>query len=236
MSTQQPGPSLPQVVNVVLAVVLGLSIVGFIIGIRPATSDAGLMLRPVPVSRGVVQSQPYKKLGQRARKQTTVTSDLARLRAGIPAATAKVPPQTDEQRKAALAARAARRAFDGAPPVVPHPVDNQGPVACLSCHRHGMRLAGRSAPAMSHKELASCTQCHVPGTAGPAPAVGSATSFVGLASPGKGDRAWQGAPPLIPHATHMREKCASCHGVNGRPGLRTSHPERVSCMQCHVPR
>ena len=29
--------------------------------------------------------------------------------------------------------------------------------------------------------------------------------------------------------------CLGCHGVNGKSGMQTSHPERVSCTQCHAP-
>jgi len=33
----------------------------------------------------------------------------------------------------------------------------------------------------------------------------------------------------------MREDCMSCHGPQGLFGLRTPHPDRPSCLQCHVP-
>ena len=237
MSNHEPGPSVPQVVNVALAVVVGLSVVGFVFGIRPADSSAGLGLSQIPSARGVVPSQPYRALRNRSLgRSALVTSDLDRLRSHIPAVTAKVPPQTEQQKKEALAARAARRAFDGAPPTLPHPVDQQSAEGSLACHEMGIRLKGRIAPVMSHKAYASCTQCHTAAVNGQAGAVQVPSSFSGLASPGKGDRAWPGAPPLIPHTTQMREACAACHGVNGRPGLRTSHPERQNCVQCHVPR
>ncbi len=57
--------------------------------------------------------------------------------------------------------RAQRRAFEGAPPTVPHPVDQAGFPACLTCHREGMDVAGRMAPATSHPERGNCLQCHV---------------------------------------------------------------------------
>jgi cytochrome c-type protein NapB len=60
-------------------------------------------------------------------------------------------------------------------------------------------------------------------------------SFVGLNPPLKGTRAWPLAPPTIPHSTLMRSDCLSCHGPQGLYGLRTPHPERQSCVQCHVP-
>jgi cytochrome c-type protein NapB len=60
-------------------------------------------------------------------------------------------------------------------------------------------------------------------------------AFVGSVSPSKGSRAWPQAPPTIPHPTFMRNDCMSCHGPNGLFGLRTPHPDRQSCFQCHVP-
>ncbi|HRC56557.1 MAG TPA: hypothetical protein PKU97_11575, partial [Kofleriaceae bacterium] len=61
------------------------------------------------------------------------------------------------------------------------------------------------------------------------------SAFVGLPAPGRGERAWPGAPPTIPHTTWMRERCDSCHGVWGASGLRSTHPWRQSCTQCHAP-
>jgi cytochrome c-type protein NapB len=59
--------------------------------------------------------------------------------------------------------------------------------------------------------------------------------FVGTKAPLKGTRAWPQAPPTMPHRTLMREDCLSCHGPQGLFGLRTPHPDRRSCTQCHVP-
>ena len=50
-----------------------------------------------------------------------------------------------------------------------------------------------------------------------------------------GNRAWSIAPPEIPHRTFMQERCESCHGVNGRDAIRSTHPWRQSCEQCHAP-
>ena len=44
-----------------------------------------------------------------------------------------------------------------------------------------------------------------------------------------------GSPPLIPHDIQGRQKCAACHvGPSSPRELRTSHPERLNCMQCHI--
>jgi nitrate reductase (cytochrome), electron transfer subunit len=95
---------------------------------------------------------------------------------------------------------------------------------------------------MSHAHLADCTQCHVPAQSPLWPLAQPAlleplteNSFVGLAAYGRGVRAWPQAPPTIPHPTFMRSDCMSCHGPLGAQALRTAHPERQSCTQCHVP-
>ena len=42
--------------------------------------------------------------------------------------------------------------------------------------------------------------------------------------------------PSIPHPLEGRENCLACHtGPAAREEIRTSHPERERCQQCHVP-
>lgn len=149
---------------------------------------------------------------------------------------------TEEQRLEAITQRQARRAFDGAPPVVPHPIPQDSTAACLACHGNGMAIKDRVAPKISHAHYGSCTQCHVPAQTGPRIAdepalLASLTDnvFSGAIAPTKGERAWAGAPPTIPHSTLMRSDCNSCHGPTGLYGLRTPHPDRQSCVQCHAP-
>jgi cytochrome c-type protein NapB len=134
--------------------------------------------------------------------------------------------------------RATRRAFDGAPPVIPHPIGSNGAAACLACHADGFALANRRASPIPHEAYASCTQCHVRSTAPFTRVAGNAaaevpSTWTGLRSPGAGEEAYTGAPPALPHSTRMRERCDSCHGADGAVPLRTPHPERRSCLQCH---
>lgn len=142
-------------------------------------------------------------------------------------------------------ARASRRAFAGAPPVIPHPVAQRDYPSCLACHADGLRIDTRIAPAMSHRLIENCMQCHTTQQAAAPPPLRAASaeqpssatiagnSFEG-AREGVGERAYLGAPPQMPHTTFMRETCASCHGVLGQ-GIRTTHPERANCLQCHAP-
>ena len=58
--------------------------------------------------------------------------------------------------------------------------------------------------------------------------------FAGEQTTPAGARAYEGAPPTIPHRTLMRENCMSCHGEGGTSAIRTSHPDRQSCTQCHA--
>jgi cytochrome c-type protein NapB len=145
--------------------------------------------------------------------------------------------QTEAERQAALQDRATRRAYDGAPPTIPHAIDQRSYPDCLSCHERGAKIGGKVAPRISHERYDSCTQCHVVASSplpdGETPVVESA--FDGLRPESRGERAWPGAPPTIPHTTRMRSQCVSCHGPGGLNGMRSSHPYRQSCTQCHAP-
>ncbi len=151
---------------------------------------------------------------------------------------------TKNERRAAILARESLRAFDGAPPVVPHPIDQISSSSCMNCHSAtGPQpvIAGRTPARMSHTFLSNCTQCHV-ASSGHGEGVtdwklglGSIeTRFAGLSIAAAGDRAYPEAPPVIPHTIRMRENCYSCHGSGRVNALTTSHPERQNCTQCHA--
>ena len=146
------------------------------------------------------------------------------------------------QRRESLADRATRRAYNGAPPVVPHAIDQMSAANCIACHGPGLAVEDRRASRMPHALLGQCAQCHVE-QAGAAPtgAGGSqvvpltvASGFVGLPAPESGERAWIGAPPTVPHSTLMRIDCLACHGATGPLGMRSTHPWRSNCLQCHA--
>lgn len=166
---------------------------------------------------------------------------LAAMRAAHPGVMDEgIPPRDDEAVRAELARRAELRAYNGAPPRIPHPIAPRGPLDCVGCHLEGMRVDEHVAPPMSHStDLQSCTQCHVPNE-GQMPGArlegGPPTDnrFEGMQAPLRGPRMWPGAPPQMPHTTRMRERCDSCHGVWGQ-GIRSTHPWRRSCRQCHAP-
>lgn len=149
---------------------------------------------------------------------------------------------TEAERALALNERSSRRAYDGAPPVVPHPVAQDSAASCLACHGPGLVVKDKIASRISHPPYTSCTQCHAPAAGTRIPATEQAllqpiaeNEFAGLNAPLKGTRAWPQAPPTVPHSTLMRSDCLSCHGPQGLFGLRTPHPDRRSCTQCHVP-
>lgn len=96
------------------------------------------------------------------------------------------------------------------------------------------------APASPHEDTRSeggtirCVQCHVFRTSD---MEFVASEFDGVTQAlAAGDRATAGAPPRIPHRILMRENCLACHdGPGAREAIRTAHPERTRCRQCHVP-
>jgi cytochrome c-type protein NapB len=133
--------------------------------------------------------------------------------------------------------RILRRAFDGAPPVIPHPPLG---ASCVACHTPtGMEVPGIGiAPANPHLQTAGmgahsrCQQCHVFATTDE---VFVASDFRGLRPPLHGDRLYLHAPPVTPHRLFLREDCTACHsGVAARDEIRCTHSERTNCKQCHA--
>ncbi len=155
--------------------------------------------------------------------------------AGFTTPTFRSVAQNDSTRS--LAEFYARRAYPGAPPIIPHQLTDEadyGGRACLRCHNRSRYVPriGAYTPITPHPELLSCRSCHVfPSAEG---------TFR--------DSAWQKpeppvltggvlptSPPAIPHTLQLRENCLVCHsGPGSVPELLTSHPERLSCQQCHV--
>jgi cytochrome c-type protein NapB len=135
--------------------------------------------------------------------------------------------------------RASRRAFAGAPPVIPHP-----PLTgtCAECHTPtGGKVIPEVgiAPANPHTQTAGmseqsrCKQCHVFQSSDE---LFVENVFVGLTIEEHfGARAHEQAPPTVPHPLFMREDCAACHtGPAARPEIVCDHADRVRCRQCHV--
>ncbi len=153
------------------------------------------------------------------------------------------PPSTREASTAAHKTpadqRSLRRAFDGAPPVIPH---GRLGADCVSCHTQtGIQFGEMGfAPPMPHEKspsefgrFARCEQCHVFKVADE---VFVENEFEGLRQDLRaGTRQHRFAPPVIPHSTFMRGNCFACHtGPAAREEIRCPHPERIRCTQCHV--
>lgn len=144
----------------------------------------------------------------------------------------------DPHHKRALSTYYQRRAYVGAPPYIPHEIPEVAEVeendTCLSCHGDGgyVKKWSAYAPTTPHKEFTNCRQCHVPQT--------EEKEFVrvdwkSIAPPPIKRSAIAGSPPAIPHSLQLREDCLSCHsGPSAVREIRTPHPERIHCQQCHV--
>ncbi|MFO0880689.1 MAG: nitrate reductase cytochrome c-type subunit [Gemmataceae bacterium] len=218
-----------------VVVVLGVVLVGFLRGVR----------EPPPVSRlgtgrapAISSAQPALRYNQLPFPRPDERSQLASLNYEMPGVFDRVV-RTEEMRQQALADRARNRAYDGAPPTIPHGTDQMTTASCLLCHGQGIRVADRIASKISHPHYPNCTQCHVEMSRLELDRQSSTTvvdnKFVGAYRSGPGGRASPGAPPTIPHSTWLRQDCLSCHGLLTRPGTRTTHPWLTSCTQCHAP-
>jgi len=130
------------------------------------------------------------------------------------------------------------RAYNGAPPPIPHILLSKkgiGGKTCLQCHENGgfVKKFEAYAPVTPHPELLNCVQCHVP-TNTTAQFVDN--TFETPEPPTLKNAAMPGAPPAIPHALFMRSNCLACHAGPAAPKeIRTTHPLRINCRQCHVP-
>jgi nitrate reductase cytochrome c-type subunit len=139
---------------------------------------------------------------------------------------------------ASFEVRAQRRAFDGAPPVIPHVPFGADCVTCHTSTGQAIPTVG-AAPANPHLgdprvgALENCRQCHL--------FVRATTTFQDNTFEGlpqerhNTDRAYPLAPPMTPHPLNMRANCIACHsGPAARPEIVCTHPERANCLQCHL--
>jgi cytochrome c-type protein NapB len=134
--------------------------------------------------------------------------------------------------------RSKRRAFDGAPPVVPH---QSFGVACVTCHTEtgkeiptvGIASANPHRGSQQEGAFANCKQCHLFANANDQFVDNSFQGLTGARD--SAERAFAGAPPVTPHSVAMRSNCLACHtGIAARPEIRCTHPERTTCQQCHL--
>lgn len=152
------------------------------------------------------------------------------------------------------------RAYPGAPPRIPHgltPSEFQTG-GCKTCHERGgfSQRFGAYVPVTPHPEMGACLQCHVgdaklmaialPNTdanarcrqchaPGATRGTESTLNWKAMAWP-QLTRSTPGRnPPPIPHALELRGNCLACHAAPAAVAeIRTSHPERANCRQCHV--
>lgn len=188
-------------------------------------------------------------------------ADVFRVRRGDWSAPPEATPRGEAQPRT-LAIYRTLRAYPGAPPRIPHGLtENEFRLGlCAGCHERGgfVPRFGGYAPVSPHPEYLDCLQCHapdamtvgipLPGEPGglscgqchvdpdrPPPSLVS-LDWSPLAWPDRNQRALAGSPPQIPHDLHLRGNCLACHAGPGVVReLRTTHPERINCRQCHVP-
>lgn len=244
MTTEDAPESAPREpargLHIGIAATLAVAVIGFFTGLRSSSQEVGTFLASRPMPTNAVRARNYSDMrsGAWGPNSSMYPGVFQQLSAATPAPHASVPLQTEDDRRVTLERRAQRRAYDGAPPTVPHQIEQMDAPGCLGCHGDGLVIAGKIAPKMSHERHDNCAQCHVvdadprPFAVTPPPL--TSNHFVGVPSPSSGARAWQGAPPVIPHSTSMRTECTSCHGQLGAPGMRTTHPWRQNCLQCHA--
>lgn len=134
-----------------------------------------------------------------------------------------------------------RRAYPGAPPIIPHRVEQKERAAeqnCQSCHEEGGYSEKFEAftPVTPHRrgEFANCQQCHMPQRTEES---FRESDWKTVSPPPTNQRDLPTAPPQIPHDLQNRSFCASCHaGPGAVQSLRSRHAHLSNCRQCHQPK
>lgn len=232
----------------VLVFILGIvAMSGFFMGMRETDSEVASYRQPVEMADVAnTEYPPAPKYGEiqdseiLANKHWHFDFSSLKARAEMPD-TAE--PLDEDELASILKERSQRRAYDGAPPVIPHEIDQRRAESCMTCHgpESEVQIAGLIPSQISHPYFANCTQCHVPAdglrrlTADKHSRLWVENDFQGLVMAGQSTRAYVGAPPTVPHPLWMRQNCVSCHGPGRQNAIRTSHPTRGNCLQCHAP-
>ncbi len=143
------------------AIVISVTVVGYFTGLQAPMSRGGFAHTAVspPIftynssssnaKPGVVPATAYSQMADLMRTrmvgQRTSLSDLKSFVVPVPASESEYlstsNPITVADKNFALAARALNRAFNGAPPTVPHPVDQISTQSCLACHGEGFNTS-----------------------------------------------------------------------------------------------
>ena len=242
MASQQAQKSNNNSKNLIFAVIIVGALAVFMLASRPSPPEQNWQNPVQNLKVEGVEERTYQSI--QAKRNKPVLQSLSSLRLEIPDITAPVL-QTEEDRTNALNWRAKRRAYEGTPPTIPHPITEYNKEVCLACHGAGLRFKGLVATVISHPKFTNCTQCHI-SVINPIATRSSKVGLIGTQEtrPNKLEdkkilekleaSIFGKLPPTIPHDTWMMQECNSCHGLNGVHGIRTPHPDRTNCAQCHV--
>lgn len=191
-----------------------------------------------------------------------LSSDVGVVRTEAWAGQLAVPPEAPRRPDAhprTMATYRLLRSYPGAPPRVPHGLTATEfrTNRCNTCHERGGYVTrfGAYAPVNPHPEWTSCLQCHavndlLVGLPFPQASPDDACRQCHAGSPERFDEGalnWRPAAwppvgvlpaigaPAIPHSLETRGDCLPCHaGPAAIAEIRTSHPERSACRQCHL--
>ena len=238
---------------------LGLVLGGYVLACVAITAVAGnkaltRLARRHPESAGRSLESPVAAVAP-----IPAEADVFRTHAGVTA----IPPEAARARDAhprTLARYRFVRAYPGAPPRIPHgfTADEFRTGACNTCHQRGGYSPRFNAyvPVTPHPDMPACLQCHVGRdevTGVSLPDMDPSMACKQCHLPGAAHwqeslRGWQplawsppakvvvpGKVPPIPHDLFFRGNCLACHSGPGAVAeIRTTHPERAECRQCHV--
>ena len=138
-----------RVVGLLVAVVVAVAAIGIATGMSNSSYQAKRpAVRERPPAGDVPPARSHTELQENPWTTPDAASAWQKSVAIAAAASAPIsaPAETaGTSIEKTLIERAARRAYDGAPPVVPHPIRASGAAECLACHAKGFALGNRRA-------------------------------------------------------------------------------------------
>ena len=133
-------------ITLICFVVISITVVGYFTGLQAPMQTSAVIpgLLPLaadhtkPLAADTITATHYAEMHEATRHRTTAyRTSLTDLKSNVdPFAELKI---SAEDKTSALQRRDARRAFNGAPPTIPHAVSETSTAACIVCHGEGAK-------------------------------------------------------------------------------------------------
>jgi len=139
--------------------------------------------------------------------------------------------------------RESLRAYEGAPPVIPHSINRTTSDYCLVCHEKGvifeaeavvMNQKNAQAKITPHPQWVNCIQCHGLRIDDSKFRKNKFMPYRITSTPFTKTKDNEGTPPAMPHMLQNHDNCIVCHlSKTAYATIIPEHGETEGCPLCH---